>query len=128
MLPEIGRDAMFAIRVKGQVMWALRQDILDDGSNSIRRCLHLAGCFMKGGRSRPPMTEKRRILVDLKGEGEMGRNREVTMACDDREARRAARRMRLVADGDLQEGRGGGQRRSESVVRIDNSDWRYALL
>lgn len=80
---------------------------------------------MKGVRSRPPMMEKR-ILVDSKGgKGEMGRNWEVTMACDDREARRAARRMRLVADGDPQKCR---QRRGASVVRIDNSEWWHALL
>lgn len=53
MLPVIGRDGPLAIGVKGQVVRALRQDTLDDGSNSIRRCLHLAGCFMKGVRSRP---------------------------------------------------------------------------
>lgn len=107
MLPEVGLDAIFAVRVKGQMVWTLRQDILDDGSNSIRRCLHLAGCFMKGVRPRRPTMERKRIRVDSKGESEMGRNRQVTMACDDREARRAARGMRLVADSDLQKGRGG---------------------
>lgn len=75
MVPVVWRDAVFAIGVKGQVMWALRQDTLDDGSNSIRRCLHLAGCFMKGVRSRP-QTMGRGVVVESRGcDGGNGRSR-----------------------------------------------------
>lgn len=77
MLPEVWGDGVFGLEGKGEMVWALGQYILDGGSDSLRRSLHLPRCFMKEALS--PMADPEglrealiEVVVQLRGEARRG--------------------------------------------------------